>query len=848
MRVFLRKLLGADLPKVVTVTSVSRSTALEALHWLQRTGQDRYPLWCFCVEEGEPIEGFDRYFSGADLNLISREMKGYWAALSIISWTGEQGHNYLKLRSVFRPPFRILIINEAGDLFSKPQYVAVHALRRLNETRHNISQRLKDLLGALPEFLSRSTRQNAGYLRSLFRGWYWKTRNGLEWSGAALRAGYWKIRNTLEWLGAAIRWFFRLHIPVGNGIYGRIVFAFAYFAQVSTPLSRWMFSTFQGTQPLDLKLSPLPDLSVFEIRIHGRKWNHKEIARLINEAHESVVLFRQEGETADAGELLSLLREPDVFAAALQIQHTDWRKKLLQKFPFRDLQPGEVCRTMAPYSSLIAMRRDALAAFGMPNVISAGSAYLVFCWQAAAAGLHCLTLGSTRKPVQEVDVPLEHAEFVRVLLDNRKLRNLTPANPALSRGNISTSLSSRRPFTGNPRVLVLSPYLPYPLSHGGAVRIYNLCRALSQQIDFILLCYREAVDTVHYDVLSEIFREVHVVDNDEKNRDAALPKQIPEYRNSAMRAMVRHLCATRNLDLIQIEYTQMAEYLNCAEGLPVLLVEHDVTFTLYRQIWESQRTPKAQNEYKLWLEFETKVLREADCVWAMSNHDRKLILNCGVAPEHAITVPNGVDLQRFQPLTKQDTAPRVLFIGSFRHLPNLLAFEALRDQIMPTVWKTLPEARLHIIAGPQHERCAKLAGKEALLQNDARIHVEGFVEDVRAAYRDSDVVAIPLPVSAGTNIKLMEALACGRAVVSTPVGCVGLDLQDGVDLVIRTIEAGFAEAIIGLLQDSDHRRKMATQARRTAEERFGWKAIAKDAMASYETLLGATRGQLLSTK
>jgi glycosyltransferase involved in cell wall biosynthesis len=141
-----------------------------------------------------------------------------------------------------------------------------------------------------------------------------------------------------------------------------------------------------------------------------------------------------------------------------------------------------------------------------------------------------------------------------------------------------------------------------------------------------------------------------------------------------------------------------------------------------------------------------------------------------------------------------------------------------------------------VIAGPDHERWARLGGKGKLLKPDPRIAIEGFVEDVRPAYRECDIVAIPLPVSAGTNIKLMEAMACGRAVVSTPVGCQGLDLEDGSDLLVSDIGDRFAEAICGLLADGSKREQIAARARRTAEERFDWDIIAREALACYRRL------------
>jgi len=269
----------------------------------------------------------------------------------------------------------------------------------------------------------------------------------------------------------------------------------------------------------------------------------------------------------------------------------------------------------------------------------------------------------------------------------------------------------------------------------------------------------------------------------------------------------------------------MAEYRACAEGRPVILVEHDVTFTLYRQLGR---------DYEIWERFESEALRSVDRVWTMSERDKELVLEHGAA--ETIAVPNGVDLTRFQPSTRQTAGTTVLFVGSFRHLPNLLAFEAMRETIMPLVWARFPECRLHAIAGPDHEKWARTGGKGKLLVPDARITIQGFVEDVRPAYRECDVVAIPLPVSAGTNIKLMEAMACGRAIVSTPVGCQGLDLEDSADLLVSEIATGFARALCTLLGDGSRREQMAARARQTAEQRFDWDIIAREALTCYRKL------------
>ena len=177
----------------------------------------------------------------------------------------------------------------------------------------------------------------------------------------------------------------------------------------------------------------------------------------------------------------------------------------------------------------------------------------------------------------------------------------------------------RNPSRGLPRVLIVSPYLPFPLSHGGAVRIYNICRALKEEIDFILVCFREVTETVRYPELHEVFREVYAVDIDEKNTDPDVPTQIAHYRNTAMSALIREQ-ATR-VDIVQLEFTQMAEYRACTEGKPTILVEHDITFTLYQQLGR---------DHDIWERFESKALREANLVWTMSERDRTLALGHGV--------------------------------------------------------------------------------------------------------------------------------------------------------------------------------------------------------------------------
>jgi glycosyltransferase involved in cell wall biosynthesis len=192
-----------------------------------------------------------------------------------------------------------------------------------------------------------------------------------------------------------------------------------------------------------------------------------------------------------------------------------------------------------------------------------------------------------------------------------------------------------------------------------------------------------------------------------------------------------------------------------------------------------------------------------------------------------------VDIERFTPAPPSQD-PEVLYVGSFRHLPNIIGFEKLRHEVMPIVWRRFGGARLRVVAGPEPDRYwREFLHREYPKDLDSRIHAHAFVEDLRPLYASAAVVAVPLEVSAGTNIKVMEAMACGRAVVSTPVGCAGLGLVDGQDALIRSAVEDFAEAICDLLGDPSRRYAIAEAARRTVEQRFSWSAIAECAYASY---------------
>jgi glycosyltransferase involved in cell wall biosynthesis len=486
--------------------------------------------------------------------------------------------------------------------------------------------------------------------------------------------------------------------------------------------------------------------------------------------------------------------------------------------------------------------RRKLEALGIPRGSLAAAAWLLLFWKAAAAGWRSYSVGQNRQLSRQPDFPVEETAFLFRVLSQPALKRLCPREPDLSRGSIAFAPAMQPaagPVAGRLKVLLVSPFLPYPLSHGGAVRIYNLCRALAGRVDFVLAAIREARDAVHYGKLHEIFREVYVVDIDEPaSGDERTPGQVRQYQSRGLRALIADVSRKWKPDLVQIEYTHLAAFRDSAPDVPAILVEHDLTFSLYRQLAENRPSRAARREYERWLAFEQGWLGAYDGVWTVCEDDRHAaIRGGGRRADRTFTVPNGVDIGRFVPCEEPTPEPEIFYVGSFRHVPNVLGFEILRREIMPRVWSSFPNARLRVVAGPQHEWFwRKFSRRDAPESFDRRIEIHGFVEDLRPLYARAAVVVAPLEVSAGTNIKVLEAMACGKALVTTPAGCAGLGLQDGYDALIRVDWADFARSVCDLLSEAALRRHIGAQARRTAEQRFSWTAIADHAYQSYLAL------------
>jgi glycosyltransferase involved in cell wall biosynthesis len=370
-----------------------------------------------------------------------------------------------------------------------------------------------------------------------------------------------------------------------------------------------------------------------------------------------------------------------------------------------------------------------------------------------------------------------------------------------------------RPCTeGRRRVAVLTPYFPYPLSHGGAVRIFNLLREIAKEFDVSLLAF--ITEEPELAPVLEFCARVVLVEKPryrEPRWCTLLPPEVHEFRSPAMRQAIAEELRWFDYDLLQVEYTQLAEY-----GSDIL-VEHDVTFDLFQQIARRERKLSARWDAFRWRRFEKRAVAGYRRTVVMSEKDQELLGTGEV-------IPNGVDLARFH-AEPETPGERLLFIGSFRHFPNVAAYRFFTERVWPLLRDKFPRMTLTVVAGPDHLSYWRAFADTPEPAADDRIRILGFVADVRPLYVESNLVLVSTTVSAGTNVKVLEAMAMQRAVVSTTSGCAGLGLMHGHSVWIGDTPEAFGAGIATLIADPERRAQIALAAHGHAVRNYDWAAI-----------------------
>jgi len=391
------------------------------------------------------------------------------------------------------------------------------------------------------------------------------------------------------------------------------------------------------------------------------------------------------------------------------------------------------------------------------------------------------------------------------------------------------------------KVLMLTPYLPYPLLTGGQTRSYNLIKRLSSLgHEITLFCLvKNSSERKYVGELEKYCQQVRVFNRSEKPWTAVnilrtgfsfYPFLVVRNWASGEKEAIEKKIRQEKFDLIHAETFYVMPHIP-KTSIPILLVEQTIEYLVYRHFAEESRFLALKPLFyfdvlkmKYW---ELRYWKQAAKVVAMSDEDRKIMVS-EVSRLSVDIVPNGVDSRYFnKTIASKSKEQIILYVGNFTWLQNREAVDILVRKIWPKIKSSLPLAKLWII------------GKEAqkffpnLSVEDIRVKE---VADIREVYQKASVLVAPIYGGGGTRYKNFEAFASGLPVITTSIGIRGTNAKDSWEVIIRNNPSDIAEATIELLRNPILYKKIAENAKKMVSKKYDWDPIAKKLSDIYEQL------------
>jgi glycosyltransferase involved in cell wall biosynthesis len=297
-----------------------------------------------------------------------------------------------------------------------------------------------------------------------------------------------------------------------------------------------------------------------------------------------------------------------------------------------------------------------------------------------------------------------------------------------------------------------------------------------------------------------------------------------KYCRPEVKTHLGRMLASHSYDLIVCDYLLTAAVIPWEIDCPKVIFTHNIEAVIWERHWRVSRNPlwklMSWREYRTMARVERLYLAKADHVLAVSDSDREYFSQT-VAPEKITTIPTGVDVDYFQGCSTANAGePETLvFSGSMDWLPNEDAMLHFADRIFPLIRERAPKVKL-IVVGRQPTSHVR-----ALAARHANIEVTGTVADIRPYLRKACVYVVPLRIGGGTRIKIFEAMAMGKAVVSTSIGAEGLPVTNGKNIVIADAPEAFAAAVLRLLGNPSECQGVGRAARELVERQYSWAAV-----------------------
>ena len=407
------------------------------------------------------------------------------------------------------------------------------------------------------------------------------------------------------------------------------------------------------------------------------------------------------------------------------------------------------------------------------------------------------------------------------------------------------------------RLLWLKSDLLHPVDTGGKIRTFNMLRELKKlhHVTYLALddgtAAPDAVERAR-EYCHELIRVPHRTAPKLslrffmellKNIGSTLPYAVEKYRSAEFRKRVQE--EQWRADCVVCDF--LFPSVNLPDGLsqPSVLFQHNVETMIWQRHAQTQTNWMArryfQQQWRRMKLFERDACRQFDGIVAVSAQDRVLMEQEYGAPM-VRDIPTGVDTEYFRPSAAAEAEPyHIVFSGSMDWLPNDDAMKYFIREVFPRIRASCPRAVLTIVGRNP------FPGLKALSRTDPSIHVTGRVEDVRPYLEKASVYVIPLRIGGGTRLKVFEAMAMGKPIVSTSIGVEGLPVDHETDVLVADNPEAFADAVLRVFRDDVLATRLGLTAAGKVRAQFGWAPVAGLFTEACETACGRWKQRCVPT-
>jgi sugar transferase (PEP-CTERM/EpsH1 system associated) len=395
------------------------------------------------------------------------------------------------------------------------------------------------------------------------------------------------------------------------------------------------------------------------------------------------------------------------------------------------------------------------------------------------------------------------------------------------------------------RILWVKANKLLPVHSGGDIRSYYIVRHLASRHELCFFSYYDGKSDPDYErELAEQLPGAFCLCTGKHDSIPArtlsylfrltdqLPYAVSRFRSARVYERLDSWFNQGRFEVAVCDFLDAAVNFPLTHTVPGVLFQHNVESEIWRRHASTARAAKKpiyRMEFKKMLAYEKAAVQRFSHVITVSEHDRKL-MSGWVDPSRVTVVPTGVDLRQYHPdFSERDAKTLVVFVGAMDWEPNIDAVEYFCKEVWPSVLKQVPDAKFRIVGRNPDRRVQRLTCSS--------IEVTGRIPSVMDHLREATVVVVPLRIGGGTRLKIYEAMAAGKAVVSTSVGAEGLDVHHALDIILADDPKAFAEAVLILLRDGGVRKGYERAAAELAA-RYDWPAVGARFEAVLEKVIG----------